>query len=114
MSDFFRGKLCGFPCSETSKPLANLTVRLWCGRDAQSVATLAAAKPKDTFAVLAEERIEERSCAWLAETQTDGEENFSWFKWFKWFKWIKALRVLGSQPSLTAPRATMAAPRDYA
>jgi hypothetical protein len=68
------------------------------------VATLAAAKPKDTFAVLAEEQIEDQTAAWLAETQTDGEENFSWFK---------APQVLGAQPSRTAPRATMAAPKDY-
>ena len=77
MSTIFRGKLCGFICGETSEPLSNLIVRLYRGRDVQSLATLAVANPKDTLAVLTEEQIKEKAAALLAETQTDGDGNFS-------------------------------------
>jgi hypothetical protein len=77
MATIFRGKLCGFICGETSEPLSNLIVRLYRHRDVQSLATLAVVNPKDTLAVLTEEQIKEKAAALLAETQTDGDGNFS-------------------------------------
>ena len=57
MAYIFRGRLCGLICPECPEPLANVTVRLYRSRDAQTVTALAAASPKETFAILTEEQV---------------------------------------------------------
>jgi len=77
MAYVFRGKLCGLICPECPEPLANVTVRLYRSRDAQTVTALAVANPKETFAILTEEQVKEKASALIAETKTDEEGNFT-------------------------------------
>jgi len=77
MPFIFRGKLCGLICPECPEPLANVRLRLYRSRDAQTVTALAVATPKETFAVLTEEQVKEKESAMIAETKTDGEGNFT-------------------------------------
>lgn len=77
MAYIFRGKLCGLICPECPEPLANVIVRLYRSRDAQTVTALAVANPKETFAVLTEEQVKAKASALIAEIKTDEEGNFS-------------------------------------
>ena len=77
MAYIFRGKLCGLICPECPEPLANVIVRLYRSRDVQTVTALAVASPKETFAVLTEEQVNEKASALIAETRTDEEGNFT-------------------------------------
>ena len=77
MAYLFRGKLCGLICPECPEPLANVRVRLYRSRDAQTVTALAVAHPKETFAILTEEQVNEKTSALIAETQTDEAGNFT-------------------------------------
>jgi hypothetical protein len=77
MAYIFRGKLCGLICAECPEPLANVTVRLYRSRDAQTVTALAVANPKETFALLTEEQVKAKAAALIAETGTDAAGNFS-------------------------------------
>lgn len=77
MAYIFRGKLCGLICSECPEPLANVIVRLYRSRDLQAVTALAAANPKETFAILTEEQVNEKASALIAEAKTDEEGNYT-------------------------------------
>src|SRR4051794_13483493 len=73
----FRGRLCGLICAECPEPLANVVVRLYRSRDAQNVTALAVASPKETFAILTEEQVNEKASALIAETRADEEGNYT-------------------------------------
>lgn len=77
MPYIFRGKLCGLICSECPEPLANVVVRLYRSRDEQTVTARAIASPKETFAILSDEQVNEKAAALIAETKTDAEGNFT-------------------------------------
>ncbi len=77
MNYIFRGKLCGLICPECPEPLANVIVRLYRSRAANTVTELAVASPKDTFAVLTDDQVKEKASALIAETKTDEEGNFT-------------------------------------
>src|SRR5262249_46725098 len=64
-------------CPECPESLANVIVRLYRSRDAQTVTASAVAPPKETFAVLTEEQVKEKASALIAETNTDEEGNFT-------------------------------------
>jgi hypothetical protein len=73
----FRGRLSGLICDECPEGLANVTVRLYRSQDLETVTALAAAHPKDTFALLPAKEAGEKAAALLAEAQADGDGNFS-------------------------------------
>ena len=77
MAYTFKGRLCGFICSECSESLANIVVRLYRSREGQNVTALAVANPKDTFAILTDEAVKEKASALIAETETDEQGNFT-------------------------------------
>lgn len=77
MAYIFRGRLCGLICTECPEPLSSVIVRLYRSRDAQTVTASAVASPKETFAILTEEQVDEKSSALIAETKTDEEGNFT-------------------------------------
>ena len=77
MTYIFRGKLCGLICAECPEPLASVIVRLYRSRDARTMAALAVASPKETFAILTEEQVDKKSPELIAETKTDEEGNFT-------------------------------------
>src|SRR5262245_53272515 len=77
MTYVFRGRLCGLICAECPEPLANMIVRLYRSRDAQSVTALAVANPKETFAVLSDDQANEKASALIAETKTDEDGNYT-------------------------------------
>jgi len=72
----FKGRLCGFICTECPEPLARVNVRLYRSRAGQDVTALAVAKPKDTFAILSDEEAKAKQSSLIAETQTDDDGNF--------------------------------------
>jgi hypothetical protein len=77
MPYIFRGKLCGLICPECPEPLAKVLVRLYRNRDAQTVTAMAVAHPKDTFAILTAEQVNEKAPVLIAETRTDETGNFT-------------------------------------
>ena len=77
MAYIFRGRLCGLICPECPEPFANMIVRLYRSRDTETITALAVASPKETFAILTDEQVEEKSSAMIAETKTDEAGNFS-------------------------------------
>src|SRR5262249_41874821 len=77
MPYIFRGRLCGFICSECPEPLSEVTVRLYRSRDDQNVTALAVANPKETLRALTEEEVRAKARALLAEAITDADGNFT-------------------------------------
>lgn len=73
----FRGRLCGLICPECPEPLANVIVRLYRSRDPQTLTASAVASPKDTFTVLTEAQVREKTSALIAEATTDELGNFT-------------------------------------
>jgi len=67
----FKARLCGLICPECPEPLARVKVRLYRSREGQDVTALAAASPKDTFALVSAERAEEKASSLIAEAETD-------------------------------------------
>lgn len=76
MSHIFKGRLCGYICTECPEPLANLQVRLYRVDNQRNVAALAVANPKETFAILDDEQVQGKESRLLAKTTTDAEGNF--------------------------------------
>lgn len=72
----FKGRLCGFICSECPEPLSNVKVRLYRLRGDQNAAALAVASPKDTLAVLNDDQVQAKAKALLAEVEADAEGRF--------------------------------------
>ncbi len=77
MSFLFQGRLCGYICPECPEPLSYVTVKLYRTRGDQDVPALTEAQPKETFAILTPEQIEEKASYLLAEAETDGNGAFS-------------------------------------
>jgi hypothetical protein len=77
MPYIFKGRLCGFICSECPEPLANVVVRLYRSREDQNVTALAVANPKDTFAILTDDVVQAKAASLIAEAHTDAQGNFS-------------------------------------
>jgi hypothetical protein len=73
----FKGRLCGFICPDCPEPLSNATVRLYRNRDEQQVSALAAASPKDTFAILTDDEVQAKQSSLLAEGTTDEQGAFA-------------------------------------
>ena len=73
----FKGHLCGYICAECPEPLANLQVRLYRVDKQPNVAALAVANPKETFAILDDNQVQEKASRLLAKTETDAEGNFA-------------------------------------
>jgi hypothetical protein len=77
MAYTFRGRLCGLICDECPEGLSKVTVRLYRSQDLETVTALAAAHPKDTFALLPAKEAGAKAAALLAEAQADADGNFS-------------------------------------
>ncbi len=77
MAYVFRGRLCGYICSECPEDLANLTVRLYRNSAQQNVTALAVADPKDTFAILSDEQVKAKASSLIAETKTSENGSFT-------------------------------------
>ena len=73
----FKGRLCGYICAECPEPLANLQVRLYRVDKQPNVAALAVANPKETFAILDDDQVQEKASRLLAKVETDAEGNFA-------------------------------------
>ena len=73
----FKGRLCGYICAECPEPLANLEVQLYRVDKRHNVAALAAANPKETFAILNDDQVREKQSRLLAKTTSDAEGNFT-------------------------------------
>ncbi|HMG33973.1 MAG TPA: hypothetical protein VKM94_08550 [Blastocatellia bacterium] len=77
MAYVIRGRLCGLICTECLETLSDVVVRVYRTRDAQTVTAMAVANPKETFAILTTEQVEQKKAALIAETKTDAEGNFT-------------------------------------
>ena len=77
MAYIFRGRLCGYICSECPEDLANVTVRLYRNREQQNVTALAVADPKDTFAILSDDQVKAKASSLIAETKTADDGSFT-------------------------------------
>lgn len=73
----FKGRLCGYICSECPEPLSNVKVRLYRHSDDQPVSALAAAPVKDTFAILSDRQVKAKQSLLIAETDTDEQGGFA-------------------------------------
>ena len=76
MAYIFRGKLCGYICPDCREPLSKVRVRLYRAGDDREVVARAVANPKDTFAILNEEQVEERKSRLIAEAETGDDGGF--------------------------------------
>ena len=76
MSYIFRGKLCGYICPDCREPLSKVRVRLYRAGDDREVVARAVANPKDTFAILSEEQVDERKSRLIAEAETGDDGGF--------------------------------------
>lgn len=77
MAYLFKGRLCGYICAECPEPLVNLKVRLYRIDERRNVAALAVANPKETFAILSDDQVQDKESRLLAEAETDAEGNFT-------------------------------------
>jgi hypothetical protein len=75
MAYVFKGRLCGYICAECPEPLSGLIVRLYRSRTGQNVTALAAANPKETFALVGDQEAAAKTL--LAEATIDAEGNFT-------------------------------------
>lgn len=72
----FKGRLCGYICSECPEPLSKVKVRLY-RTTSQDITSAAVASPKETFAILDDATVTGRAGQLIAETETDEAGNFS-------------------------------------
>ncbi len=72
----FKGKLCGYLCSQCSEPLANVNVRLYRVDREQNIEIATALNPKDSFTILDDQLVQDKASRLFAETVTDNEGNF--------------------------------------
>ena len=75
MSYVLKGRLCGYICDECQEPLSGVVVRLYAPETADRVTALAAASPKDTFAVLTQAQARKRGKP-IAEAKVDDQGRF--------------------------------------
>ncbi|MDR8390296.1 carboxypeptidase-like regulatory domain-containing protein [Aliifodinibius sp. S!AR15-10] len=73
MSFIFKANLCARICDECEEDLSNVKVRLYRVRKERPETSLAAANPKNTFAILSEKQVKAKEKSLLAETETDSE-----------------------------------------
>ncbi len=73
----FKGRLCGYLCTQFSEPLANLEIKLYRVAAQHNVAALAVASPKETFAILNDRQVMEKEPLLLASATTDEQGNFN-------------------------------------
>jgi hypothetical protein len=76
MNYIFKGRLCGYICSECFEPLSKVKVRIYRAREDQNVTALAVASPKDTFAILSEADVRRKESHLLGEFETNGAGEF--------------------------------------
>ena len=76
MAYIFKGRLCGYICDDCPEPLSRVKVRLYRTRKDQNATALVAARPKDTFAILEEKQVKEKSSSLIGEYETDDAGNF--------------------------------------
>lgn len=83
MAYIFKGRLCGYLCSDYSEPISTVTVRLYRLAETRpteptptTVKDLVDAREKFTLAVLPVEIVERKSKLLIAEAQTDADGNF--------------------------------------
>ena len=72
----FKGRLCGYICPECPEPLSNVKVRLYRHAKEKPISALAAASPKDTFAVLSDAQVKAKQSLLIAEIDTDAQGGF--------------------------------------
>ena len=77
MRYIFKGRLCGYICPECPEPLSQVKVRLYRSRAKEGITVLAAAAPKDTFAILSDDDVKQKASSLLAETTTGDDGSFS-------------------------------------
>lgn len=77
MKYIFRGRLCGFICTECREPLSNVKVRIYRIEDRENIVTNAVANAKETFAVLDEDEVKAKKSRLIAEAGTDENGNFN-------------------------------------
>jgi hypothetical protein len=77
MAYIFKGRLCGYICEECREPISRARVRLYRVHEERNVTVLAAAQPKDTFALLDDEAVRAKESLLIAEAETDDEGNFA-------------------------------------
>jgi hypothetical protein len=78
MADYtFRGRLCGYICPECPEALSGVKVRLYRHAEDQPVSALAAASPKDTFAILSDAQVKAKESLLIAEVDTDAQGGFA-------------------------------------
>ena len=77
MAYIFKGRLCGYLCTECLEPLSRVKVRLYRSRNDQDVASLAVAEPKETFALLSDDQVEAKQSSLIAEVETNEDGTFS-------------------------------------
>lgn len=77
MNYTFKGRICGFICPECPEPLSDVKVRLYRLRKDQNVTSLAVAQAKDTFAILSDNQIVDKSSSLIAEATTDADGSFA-------------------------------------
>ena len=73
----FSGTLCGNICPNDDEPMANMEVRLYRTREDAKTVERAMARPKETFEILDDKRVEEKRDRLLATTETDDAGEFS-------------------------------------
>lgn len=76
-SFIFKGRLCGYICSECPEPLSSVRVRLYRAREGQDITGLAVASPKETFAILSDDDVKAKQSSLIAEAETDEQGNFT-------------------------------------
>lgn len=76
MSYIFRGRLCGYICDDCPEPLSNVKVRLYRTRKEQNATVLAAARAKDTFAILNDKDVKEKESSLIGEFDTNEAGEF--------------------------------------
>lgn len=77
MNYIFKGKLCGYLCSDYSESLGNIKVILYRVARTQDTALLAVANAKETFHQVTDQELKEKSKLVIAETMTDEAGNFT-------------------------------------
>ena len=73
----FKGRLCGYICPDCPEALSNVSVRLYRHADDRPISALAAASPKDTFAILSDSQAKAKQSLLIAEVESDEDGRFT-------------------------------------
>ena len=77
MSYTFRGSLCGRLCEECEEQLSGVAIRLYRHAPNTNIAALAVADPNDTFVLLTDDQVNEKSGRMIAEATTGDDGTFT-------------------------------------